>query len=135
MLDGLSWRCRHHGDRADASAAGDESCTACTIVAGSVIHQRCLPGICGTDAQVNVLSQVAAVVSSTFYSIWNLFSGFLIPQVSQCSGICFASSTWLVTSACTGGSWLLCGACHQHRCRALLMTTLSSYWYQQLLSA
>ena len=26
--------------------------------------------------------QVAAVVSSTFYSIWNLFSGFLIPQVS-----------------------------------------------------
>jgi len=27
--------------------------------------------------------QVAAVVSSTFYSIWNLFSGFLIPQVSM----------------------------------------------------
>ena len=27
--------------------------------------------------------QVAAVVSSTFYSIWNLFSGFLIPQPSM----------------------------------------------------
>jgi len=32
--------------------------------------------------------QVAAVVSSTFYSIWNLFSGFLIPQVSSLRGYC-----------------------------------------------
>ncbi len=31
--------------------------------------------------------QVAAVVSSTFYSIWNLFSGFLIPQVSSCMSL------------------------------------------------
>ena len=52
------------------------SATACQTPNSITLSSALVDAVC-------VLPQVAAVVSSTFYSIWNLFSGFLIPQVRE----------------------------------------------------